>query len=128
MNTLLWILQIVVAVAFAGAGAVKLVMSHQWVAETMGDWANDMPPVSIKLLGLAEVAAATAAVSGLPWTRHTVTRASPLPQTRTSMPPRHPRRKATCLSSVSYLCGCGQFRGRRPRGAQCCWDRACCWL
>jgi hypothetical protein len=58
MNTLLWTLQIVLAVIFAGTGAVKLIRSREQLAKTVGGWVNDVPPQLIKLLGLAEVLAA----------------------------------------------------------------------
>ena len=58
MNTLLWTLQIVLAVIFGGAGAVKLIPSQEQLAKTLGGWVNDVPAQLIKPLGLAEVLAA----------------------------------------------------------------------
>jgi uncharacterized membrane protein YphA (DoxX/SURF4 family) len=58
MNTLLWVLQILLAVVFAGAGSVKLIKSPADLAKMLGDWAEKVPAVQLKLLGIAEVAAA----------------------------------------------------------------------
>ena len=58
MNTLLWVLQILLAAAFAGAGLVKLIKSPADLAKMLGDWAESVPAVQLKLLGIAEVAAA----------------------------------------------------------------------
>lgn len=58
MNTVLWILQIVLAVIFAGAGLVKLIKSQADLSKMLGDWADKVPAPLIKLLGVAELAAA----------------------------------------------------------------------
>lgn len=58
MNTLLWVLQIVLAVVFAGAGTLKLVRSRDQLAQSMGQWVGGIPAPQLKLLGLAEVLAA----------------------------------------------------------------------
>lgn len=54
MNIALWILQILLAVVFVMAGAMKLMQSKEQIAEKMA-WANDFSPGQIKLIGLAEL-------------------------------------------------------------------------
>lgn len=63
-NTVLWVLQGLLALTFAGAGAVKLTQPREKLAATLGDWVNDMPGL-IKPLGAAEVLGAIGLV--LPW-------------------------------------------------------------
>jgi uncharacterized membrane protein YphA (DoxX/SURF4 family) len=58
MNTLMWVLQIVLAVVFAGAGLVKLIKSPADLARMLGDWVDKVPAPQLKLLGVAELAAA----------------------------------------------------------------------
>jgi uncharacterized membrane protein YphA (DoxX/SURF4 family) len=58
MNIVLWILQIVLAFVFAGAGATKLVQTRDQLANRLGNWVNDFPAALLKWLGLAEVLAA----------------------------------------------------------------------
>ncbi|WP_205877015.1 DoxX family protein [Mycobacterium camsae] len=58
MNTVLWILQIVLALAFVGAGLAKVVMPRARVRDTLGDWVDAFPAPALKLLGVAELAAA----------------------------------------------------------------------
>ncbi|MEZ0365159.1 DoxX family protein [Mycobacterium sp. pUA109] len=55
MNTLLWTLQIVLAVVFVGAGAIKLIQSRDQLAGRIGAWVYDFPAPLIKPLGLVEV-------------------------------------------------------------------------
>lgn len=55
MNTLLWILQIVLAVVFAGAGITKVVLPQARLSATLGDWIDSIHGPLISLLGLAEV-------------------------------------------------------------------------
>jgi len=58
MNTVLWVLQIVLAVVFAAAGIAKIALPRDRLKATMGDWVDPVPAPAIKLLGLAELAAA----------------------------------------------------------------------
>ncbi len=58
MNALLWTLQIVLAVVFAGAGAVKLIQPRDQLAKTLGGWVYDVPAWLPKPLGVAEILAA----------------------------------------------------------------------
>jgi uncharacterized membrane protein YphA (DoxX/SURF4 family) len=58
MNIVLWILQIVLAFVFVGAGAIKLVQTRDQLANQLGSWVNDFPAALLKGLGLAEVLAA----------------------------------------------------------------------
>ena len=55
MNTLLWILQIVLAVVFTAAGAIKLIQPRDHLAKTLGGWVYDFPAALLKPLGLAEL-------------------------------------------------------------------------
>lgn len=57
MNTVLWILQIVLAVAFLGAGAMKLTQSRAKLAPRMG-WVEDFSDTGVKAIGALEVLAA----------------------------------------------------------------------
>lgn len=58
MNTFLWILQILLAVSFAAAGALKLILSREKLVKTLGGWVDEFPAPLLKPLGLAEVLAA----------------------------------------------------------------------
>lgn len=62
-NTVLWILQIVLALAFAGAGTVKLLQPPEKLAQTLGGWVDDMPAGLLKPLGAAEVLGAVGLVA-----------------------------------------------------------------
>ncbi len=55
MNALLWTLQTVLALVFAGAGAVKLIAPRDQLAKTLGGWVYDFPAPLLKPLGLAEL-------------------------------------------------------------------------
>lgn len=58
MNTLLWVLQIVLAAVFAAAGIVKITLPRTQLRATLGDWVDATPEPAIKMLGVAEIAAA----------------------------------------------------------------------
>lgn len=63
MNVVLWILAILLAVAFAGAGAMKLAQPKAKLAATNGmGWANDYSAGMIKTIGALELAAAVGLV------------------------------------------------------------------
>jgi uncharacterized membrane protein YphA (DoxX/SURF4 family) len=71
MNTVLWVLQIVLALTFALAGFGKLSQPKEKLQERMG-WVEDFPPRTIKLIGTMELLAAVglivpAATGILPW-------------------------------------------------------------
>jgi uncharacterized membrane protein YphA (DoxX/SURF4 family) len=55
MNALLWTLQIVLALIFAGAGAIKLIQPRDKLAKTLGGWVDDFPAQLLKPLGVAEL-------------------------------------------------------------------------
>ncbi len=57
MGTALSIAQGILAVAFFGAGSMKLLKSHDALKAKMG-WANDFSSGFVKLIGVVEVAAA----------------------------------------------------------------------
>ncbi len=54
MDTALWILQVLLAIAFVGAGLMKLTQPKAKVAERMA-WANDFSETQLKLIGLVEL-------------------------------------------------------------------------
>lgn len=71
MNTVLWILQIVLAAAFGLAGIGKLTQPKEKLQERMG-WVEDYSANTVKLIGTAELLAAIglilpAATGILPW-------------------------------------------------------------
>ncbi len=71
MNTLLWILQIVLAAAFGFAGIGKLTQPKEKLQAQMG-WVEDFSANTVKLIGTAELLAAVglilpAATGILPW-------------------------------------------------------------
>ena len=54
MNKVLWVLQILLALAFLMAGAMKLVTPIADLGVQMG-WVNDVPVWLVRFIGLAEV-------------------------------------------------------------------------
>lgn len=59
MNVALWIMQGLLAAAFLGAGAMKLLKSHEALkSDPKMGWANDFSAGAVKLIGLAELAGA----------------------------------------------------------------------
>ena len=64
MGTALWIVQGLLAVAFCGAGLMKLMKSHEAVkADPKMGWVNDFSGRFLKFIGAAEVAGALGMVS-----------------------------------------------------------------
>ena len=57
MNVLLWIVQAVLALAFAVAGFTKLTQPKEKLRGTL-PWVEDFSPTTVKLIGTAELAAA----------------------------------------------------------------------
>lgn len=55
MNTVLWILQIAVALVFLGAGLMKATQSLATLETRVGGWVHDVPLPVIRLTGVAEV-------------------------------------------------------------------------
>jgi uncharacterized membrane protein YphA (DoxX/SURF4 family) len=71
MNTVLWIVQIVLALVFVMTGGLKLVLPLDKIAERMGR-ENGLPPTAMRIIGLLEVMGAIGVVlpawTGiLPW-------------------------------------------------------------
>ena len=64
MNVFLWILQILLAVAFLGAGLMKATQPRAKLQTNMG-WVEDFSDNNVKLIGAAEVLGAIGLV--LPW-------------------------------------------------------------
>ncbi|WKU06533.1 DoxX family protein [Micromonospora sp. HUAS LYJ1] len=57
MNVFLWIVQILLAAIFAGAGLTKLTQPKEKLLDRMG-WVRNVPPLQVKALGAAELLAA----------------------------------------------------------------------
>jgi uncharacterized membrane protein YphA (DoxX/SURF4 family) len=55
MNLALWIVAIVLAVAFAGSGLMKLAVPKDKLVTSGQGWAQDVSPTNIRLIGLVEV-------------------------------------------------------------------------
>lgn len=71
MNIALWILQAVLGVIFLTAGVMQLVVPKPKLAPRQA-WVEDYSPVAIKLIGVAEIVAATGVlilplVNIVPW-------------------------------------------------------------
>jgi uncharacterized membrane protein YphA (DoxX/SURF4 family) len=62
MNLALWIIAIVLAVAFAGSGLMKLVVPKDKLVTAGQGWAQDYSPTNIRLIGLVEVLGAVGLV------------------------------------------------------------------
>jgi uncharacterized membrane protein YphA (DoxX/SURF4 family) len=62
MNLALWIIAIVLAVAFAGSGLMKLVVPKDKLVTTGQGWAQDFSPTNIRLIGLVEILGAVGLV------------------------------------------------------------------
>jgi uncharacterized membrane protein YphA (DoxX/SURF4 family) len=75
VNIVLWVLQILLALVFVGAGLAKLTQPREKLRATMA-WVDDVPPGVIKLAGAAEVVGAVGLV--LPWWTGTVPVLTPL--------------------------------------------------
>ncbi|MBC7814692.1 MAG: DoxX family protein [Burkholderiales bacterium] len=71
MNIALWIVQVLLALAFGFAGFMKLTQSKEKLAVQMA-WVEDFSPTIVRLIGLVEILAAVGlvlpALTGiLPW-------------------------------------------------------------
>lgn len=58
MNIAFWVLAAVLALAFLGSGAVKLLRTREQVIALGYGWAGDFPSAMIKLIAVAEIAGA----------------------------------------------------------------------
>jgi uncharacterized membrane protein YphA (DoxX/SURF4 family) len=72
METLSWILQIVMAVVFAGTGLLKVTQSPQKLAAAGMGWVEDVEAQEVRAIGWLELAAAAglilpSALGILPW-------------------------------------------------------------
>jgi uncharacterized membrane protein YphA (DoxX/SURF4 family) len=72
MNIVLWVLQILLAVAFGFSGLLKLTQPKDKLRPRMGGWIDDFSDNTIKLIGAAEVLGGLglilpAATGILPW-------------------------------------------------------------
>ena len=71
MNTVLWVLQVVLAVFFAGAGLAKLSQPREKLRDRM-EWVEDFSDAQVRAIGAVELLGAIglllpAATGGLPW-------------------------------------------------------------
>ncbi len=71
MNTVLWIITTITALAFLAAGAMKLIQPKEKLAPQM-KWVEDVTPGNIRLIGLLEVLGAIGLIlprltGVLPW-------------------------------------------------------------
>lgn len=64
MDTALWAMQVILALVFGLVGVMKLVVPKEKAAERMG-YVNDFTENQLKLIGVAELAAAVGLI--LPW-------------------------------------------------------------
>jgi hypothetical protein len=55
MNVVLWIVTVLLACVFLGAGAMKLVRSKEQLKAAGQDWVDGFPAGAIKAIGVAEV-------------------------------------------------------------------------
>jgi uncharacterized membrane protein YphA (DoxX/SURF4 family) len=62
MNLALWIIAIILAVAFAGSGLMKLVVPKDKLVTAGQGWAQDYSSTNIRLIGLVEVLGAVGLV------------------------------------------------------------------
>jgi len=63
VNTALWVAQVVLALAFLGAGGMKLVVAREkLLANPAMGWAADFSPTAIKAIGAVEVLGALGVV------------------------------------------------------------------
>ena len=62
MNLALWIIAIVLAVAFAGSGLMKLVVPKDNLVTAGQGWAQDYSPNNIRLIGFVEIVGAVGLV------------------------------------------------------------------
>ena len=62
MNIVLWVLQIVLAAVFLGAGLTKITKPKEELVAPLGAWVNSFSAPGVKLLGLVEVLGAVGLV------------------------------------------------------------------
>lgn len=66
MNSILWILSIVLAATYAATGATKVVARRERLLAIPGmGWVEEAPPSRVRLIGLVEIAGAVGVV--VPW-------------------------------------------------------------
>jgi uncharacterized membrane protein YphA (DoxX/SURF4 family) len=65
MNVALWIVQVLLAVAFTASGAMKILRPKPKLVEMGMGWAQSYPDAGVKAIGVAEVLGAIGLI--LPW-------------------------------------------------------------
>ena len=58
MHIIIWIIQVLLALAFLGAGVMKLVTPKPELTVRFGDWVDNIPGEGMKVIGALEVAGA----------------------------------------------------------------------
>lgn len=62
MNGVLWVVAVLLALVFSGAGALKALRPKEKVIEVTGGWAGDFPAAALKVIGVAELLGAVGLV------------------------------------------------------------------
>lgn len=62
MNVVLWVVAVLLALVFSGAGALKALRPKEKVIEVTGGWAGDFPAVALRVIGVAELLGAVGLV------------------------------------------------------------------
>jgi uncharacterized membrane protein YphA (DoxX/SURF4 family) len=55
MNTIIWIIQVLLSLAFLATGFMKITMPKEKLKEKIGGWVDDFKDSTLKLIGLTEV-------------------------------------------------------------------------
>ena len=55
MNTIIWIIQGILSIAFLVAGSMKLIMPKDKLKEKLGSWVDDFRESQLKLIGFLEI-------------------------------------------------------------------------
>jgi uncharacterized membrane protein YphA (DoxX/SURF4 family) len=55
MNTIIWIIQVLLSLAFLATGFMKITMPKEKLKEKIGGWVDDFKDSTLKLIGITEV-------------------------------------------------------------------------
>jgi uncharacterized membrane protein YphA (DoxX/SURF4 family) len=120
MNIALWVLQVVLALAFLTSGGMKLMSTKEKLtADPRMGWANDFEGSHIKLIGLSEVLGAVGLVA--PWALRIAPVLTPIAAAglcvlmigaaRTHQRRKEPTIVPMVLALLSALVAIGRFQG-----------------